>query len=494
LAWELSQRLRGARVRDVGRLPDGRVALALWRRGRNELLCIDIFGSPPVVTVEEGDLPIDVEPGFVRLAGAALRGTTLTAVLSRSYDRLLRLEFASRSRFGVEERLSLVCELVPRFGNVILLKNDTVVAACKEFALAENAVRAVEAGRPYQPPPMRPGNSSPLLRADQVERLAAEPPGGDLYVYRHEGRLLAAHLAPLERFGETPERSASLLDLFVELRAQRASSQRDDRLSAQRRKLARALDDREKRLRAELLQIERKLREAEGRQALRAQGEGVFATLHELPPEQRAEAKDRAAKLFARYKKAAASLAHLQLRKTDLQAAVEDLVHVRWELDRADDAELADVAAAVAALEPRRSGPSAAAPKARRRTPLRYETASGSRIYVGRTPVENADLTFRVARPGDLWFHVQNQPGAHVILQRDDRAAPPDEDIYTAASLAALHSKAKNSPKVTVDYTQRKHVRKRPGAAPGLVFYTHPRSVQVAPQTPGQQPTAPEEP
>jgi predicted ribosome quality control (RQC) complex YloA/Tae2 family protein len=76
---------------------------------------------------------------------------------------------------------------------------------------------------------------------------------------------------------------------------------------------------------------------------------------------------------------------------------------------------------------------------------------------------------------------VQNQPGAHVVLQRNDRTRPPEEDLVAAASLAALHSKAKNSVKVTVDYTQRKHVRKRPGAAPGLVFYTHPKSLYVAP-------------
>jgi predicted ribosome quality control (RQC) complex YloA/Tae2 family protein len=144
---------------------------------------------------------------------------------------------------------------------------------------------------------------------------------------------------------------------------------------------------------------------------------------------------------------------------------------------------LDDVAEAVAALEPQtRSAPKRAA--GRKRKPLQYDTPSGSRIYVGRTPIENAELTFHLARPDDLWFHVQNQPGAHVILQRSDRSSPPNEDVVAAASLAALHSKAKNSPKVTVDYTQRKYVRKRPGAAPGLVFYTHPKSLYVSPGSP----------
>ena len=107
---------------------------------------------------------------------------------------------------------------------------------------------------------------------------------------------------------------------------------------------------------------------------------------------------------------------------------------------------------------------------------------SGSRIVVGRTPIENADVTFRIGRPDDLWFHVKDQPSAHVILQRDDRDEFGEADIEAAAALAAYHSKAKTSPKVTVDYTRRKYVRKRPAAAPGLVFYTNPKSVSVTPR------------
>ena len=70
-----------------------------------------------------------------------------------------------------------------------------------------------------------------------------------------------------------------------------------------------------------------------------------------------------------------------------------------------------------------------------------------------------------------------------MIVQRDDRAEPPAEDLALAASLAAFFSKAKQSPRVEVDYTQRKNVRKRPGAAPGLVFYTGAKTISVSPRS-----------
>lgn len=481
LALELSQRFKGARVRDVGQLDDGRFALALWSRGHESLVCADVFAPTPVITVEQGDLPIAVEPGFVRAAGAALRGTALTAVLSRRGDRLLRMEFGSRSRFGVEERSALVFELVPRFGNIILLKGDTVVAAAKEFAPSENAVRSIQAGEAYEPPPLRPGKSSPLLSDAQAAELGEHVHENELHLYRRDGMLVQAHLIELPQYAELQhELAPSLLEVLSEARATHAQAQQSDRIAKRRNALERTLCAREKKLGAELAQVEGKLREAETREALRDQGQAIYARLHELPEHERDEAKDRAAKLFTKYKKTTASIAHMERRRAELLEALDDLGHMRWEVERAADAELEDAAQAVAALEPQQRASGSRAPT-RKRKPLQFDTASGSRIYVGRTPIENAELTFRLARPDDLWFHVQNQPGAHVILQRNDRTQPPHEDVLMAASLAALHSKAKNSPKVVVDYTHRKHVRKRPGAAPGLVFYTHPKSVLVAP-------------
>ena len=482
LAWELQQRFAGARVRDVGQLEDGRLALALWASGRTALLCVDAFASTPVVTVEEGELPIAVEPGFVRAAGTALRGTALLSVRSRLRDRLLRLDFGSRSRFGVEDGYSLVCELVPKFGNIILLKGETVVAAAKEFAPSENAVRSVEAGDRYEPPPLREGNSTPLLDAHALA--AAEAAAhDDLYVYRRDGALIQAHLVPLHKFEELPvERSDSLLALLAEARAGSVHRGQSDRAEKRRRDLQRTLDQRARKLLKELAQVHARLQRAAERETLREQGEGLYATLHELPESGREAAKEQAADLFARYKKAAASVDHFRRREAELSLALADVESLQWELDRSDDAHIDEVEQALG--EP---GKAAAArskrPPPRKRKPLQFTTARSSRIYVGRTPLENAELTFRVARPDDLWFHVQNQPGAHVILQRDDKTAAPQEDILTAAALAAYHSKARTSPKVTVDYTERKHVRKRPSAAPGLVFYTHPRSLLVEPKS-----------
>ncbi len=442
MAAEIEQRLRGAKVRDVGLLPDGRTAIVLWSRGSERTLCLDIFGATPLVTLEDHELPIASEPGFVRATGAALRGATLLEAKARKGDRLLRLTFGTRSRFGVGDQSDLYAELVPRFGNLVLVRNERIVAAAKEFSLADNGTRAVEAGGAYHLPPM----------------VARERP-------------------PLREIAD----DASVLDAMTQARAQDAAGGDRRRGEDRRRSLLKRLDERERKVRGERASLDAKEREARGRDALRERGDALYACLHEHPHEEQEAIKDEAAALFAKYKKLGSALTHIEQRAALLDGVLASIEALRWEAERTDESDIADVEDAVAQLDSRTPVKSRAAAR-RKRAPLELRTQSGSRILVGRSPLENADLTFRVARPDDLWFHAQNIPGAHVILQRDDRAAPPDEDLQRAASLAAFYSKARENAKVAIDYTQRKHVRAQRNAPPGLVWYTQPQTIVVRPE------------
>ncbi len=479
LAAELAERLAGARVEDAGLLDDGRIGLLVRSRSRRCILAVDLFASPPLVTIEEGELGIADEPGFVRALARSLRGMSVTGVTARPGDRLVRVTFGSRSRFGVGERLDLYLELVPRFGNLVLVKGETVVAALKEFSHAQNPRRAVQTGGPYALPPLP---NRPSLLAQAGERTDPDP-RAPLHLYRRDGKLIAAYVAPLEAFaGAEHAVNGSLLDAFAELRAVQMLRAADDRTEQRRRAILKRLDERRRKLRAELARLLWKRRGARRREGLRAEGELIFATLHERSDAQRQEAKDRAAALFAQYRKLGKSLPHFDERERAVRSAFEAIETLRWEAERAASEDLDDVAAAVAELEPPRASTGRLPARKRRRAPLEMRTRSGSRIVVGRSPLENADLTFRLARPNDLWFHAQGTPGAHVILSRSDRSSAPDEDLQTAAGLAAYYSKAKNALTVPVDYTLRKHVRKQRAAAPGLVWYTHAKTILARPQ------------
>lgn len=109
-----------------------------------------------------------------------------------------------------------------------------------------------------------------------------------------------------------------------------------------------------------------------------------------------------------------------------------------------------------------------------------YTSREGYRILVGRNNRQNDELTTRVAAKNDLWFHVKNIPGSHVIVCCAGEPVS-DETVLYAAGLAALNSKAASSSQVPVDYTQVKYVKKPNGAKPGMVIYTTNQTVYVTP-------------
>jgi hypothetical protein len=111
----------------------------------------------------------------------------------------------------------------------------------------------------------------------------------------------------------------------------------------------------------------------------------------------------------------------------------------------------------------------------------RYRSSGGLEIRVGRGARRNDDLTFRHSRPDDVWLHARHASGAHVILRWDAADHPPARDLYEAGVLAAVHSKARTSGSVPVDWTRRKYVRSPRKAPPGTVIPDRVQTVFVEP-------------
>lgn len=118
---------------------------------------------------------------------------------------------------------------------------------------------------------------------------------------------------------------------------------------------------------------------------------------------------------------------------------------------------------------------------ARPSEPRRVSLPSGVVVCIGRNNRQNDMVTFKIAQPGDLWFHTKDIPGSHVVL-RTGGNAPLPEDMEKAAHLAAWFSKARMSAKVPVDYTQRRYVKKPAGAKPGFVIYEKQKTLWVTPE------------
>lgn len=154
------------------------------------------------------------------------------------------------------------------------------------------------------------------------------------------------------------------------------------------------------------------------------------------------------------------------LLTTEQSSTVDELEDVRDELT--------EVGYLKKARRPSRRRPS-------KPEPMRFRSVDGLEILVGKNNRQNDFLTMKLARGGDIWFHVKNAPGAHVVLRTRPSEEVPATSLEAAALLAARYSKAAQSANVEVDYTARKNVWKPAGAKPGMVLYENYRTAVVTP-------------
>lgn len=117
--------------------------------------------------------------------------------------------------------------------------------------------------------------------------------------------------------------------------------------------------------------------------------------------------------------------------------------------------------------------------------PLHYISSDGFHMYVGKNNFQNEELTFKFANGNDMWFHAKQMPGSHVIVKLEGAEELPDRTYEEAARLAAYYSTGNTAPKVEIDYTAKKNLKKPPKAKPGFVIYHTNYSMSIEPNIRG---------
>ena len=108
--------------------------------------------------------------------------------------------------------------------------------------------------------------------------------------------------------------------------------------------------------------------------------------------------------------------------------------------------------------------------------PRHFVTENNVDIFVGKNNYQNDNLTLKQANKEDIFVHVKDMPGSHVIMRNENLI---QEDYDVACFLAAYFSSMSKEKYVEVDYTEKKNVKKAKGAKPGMVFYNNFSTVNV---------------
>lgn len=190
-----------------------------------------------------------------------------------------------------------------------------------------------------------------------------------------------------------------------------------------------------------------------------------------LTPQQNAQ------KCYAEYAKLKSARNHLESLIAAGEQELAFLANVLYEISAADRLTLTRLEAELTEMGYLKQRQEHSRKKSKAHTlptlaPLSYTVDGNYTVLIGRTSKQNDELTFHTATKYDLWFHVKNAPGSHVILFC--HGEEPSALAYTqAATLAAKHSSVSGGGKIEVDYCRVRYVRKIPGAMPGMVLYDH---------------------
>ena len=461
LCDELNRILSGARVDKIHNPAKEEFVLHLHTRAEKHMLLLCLSpgrARAGIITAAPENPP---QPGmFCMLLRKHLQGAVLTGVRQPGSERILFFDFAGHTEIGDPVQLTLCAEFTGRRTNLLLLREDTIVDCLKRTDITQGG-RLLLPGARYELPP---NNNYAPPEANPIQE---ESPSALLEAYYNEK----------DRAERKRQQAGALLKL-VENRISRTNR----KLEAQRQELARAQDREHLRIHAELILANqaRLEREAKGHASYRLENYYDGNAMLTIPVNPALSPSANAQRYFKEYRKAKTAANLLGDFISQGEQELQYLESVSDHLQRASTP--AEIDALRLELETQGYCKPAKS-KAKRRNvpqapPMEYTSSEGLRILVGRSNLQNDQLSLKTAQPGDLWFHTQNIPGSHVILCAQG-VPPGQQSIIEAAMLAAWHSRARGP--AEVDYTPCAALKKPPGAPPGKVIYHKHQSIYAQP-------------
>lgn len=412
---------------------------------------------------------------FVHAMRTQVGGAKLLSVTKDGSERIVRFSFVVEDEVGETKNPTIIAQLTGRSANLFLLDGKQRIT----FALRPPQGQGQQIGEEYQPPES-PGQK--LNREGGIRRSIQA---------REEDRI---------EKGSFPSLSAAADDYYSRLALEQHFSSRVKSLKdhlrreiAQRTKLRTNLKqdlaahgnaEQHKRM-GDLLLANIATARREGNNVSLSDYYSEGLPVIEIELDEHTSLQGEAARYFARYTRAKRAEEEIAERLIPLDKEIGKLQKKQAQLETIITSH---DETALSIFEETKKGVSKKSDKQTRSKKAeklpgvrRYLSSDGYEVLVGRAAQTNDNLTFRVARPHDLWLHAADYPGSHVIIRNQTRSEVPHRTIIEAAQLAAKFSQAGKDAKVTIHYTARKFLSKPKGAAPGLVRMSSYRTIIVQP-------------
>lgn len=466
---------------------------------------------------------------FIMVLRKYLQGALIESIEQVENDRIVEMTVSNKNEIGDHIQATLIIEIMGKHSNILLVDKSShkILEVIKHVGFSQNSYRTLLPGSTYIAPPSTESlnpftikdeklfeilqtqettakNLQSLFQglgrdtANELERiLVSEKLSAFRNFFNQETKpcLTETSFSPVpfaNQVGEPFSSLSDLLDTYYKDKAER------DRVKQQASELIRRVENELQKNRHKLKKQEKELLATDNAEEFRQKGELLTTFLHQVPNDQDQVILDNyytnqpitialdkaltpnqnAQRYFKRYQKLKEAVKYLTDLIEETKATILYLESVETVLNQAGLEEIAEIREELIQTGFIRRRQREKIQK--RKKPEQYLASDGKTIiYVGRNNLQNEELTFKMARKEELWFHAKDIPGSHVIISGN--LDPSDEVKTDAAELAAYFSQGRLSNLVQVDMIEVKKLNKPTGGKPGFVTYTGQKTLRVTP-------------
>ena len=527
---ELRAELLNGRIQKINQPFDQELVLQIRSNRQSHRLLLSahpVFGR---IQLTETTFENPAQPStFIMVLRKYLQGAVIESIEQIENDRIVEITVSNKNEIGDDIQATLIIEIMGKHSNILLVDKSShkILEVIKHIGFSQNSYRTLLPGATYITPPSTDAlnpftiKDEKLFEILQTQELTArniqslfQGLGRDT-ANELENLLVNDKLSNFRNFFKQETKPcltemsfscvpfstkieghfsslSQLLDVFYKDKAER------DRVKQQASELIRRVENELQKNRQKLKKQEKELQATENAEEFRQKGELLTTFLHQVPNDQDQVVLDNyytnqpitialdkaltpnqnAQKYFKRYQKLKEAVKYLTELIEETKATILYLESVETVLNQAGLDEIAEIREELIQTGFIRRRQREKIQK--RKKPEKYLASDGKTIIlVGRNNLQNEELTFKIARKEELWFHAKDIPGSHVVISGN--LNPSDEVKTNAAELAAYYSKGRLSNLVQVDMIEVKKLNKPTGGKPGFVTYTGQKTLRVTP-------------
>ena len=468
---------------------------------------------------------------FIMVLRKYLQGALIESIEQVENDRIVEITVSNKNEIGDHIQATLIIEIMGKHSNILLVDKSShkILEVIKHVGFSQNSYRTLLPGSTYITPPSTESLNPFTIKDEKLFEIlqTQETTAKNLQsLFQGLGRdtanelvniLVSDKLSTFRNFFSQETKPcltdksfscvpfstkieghfsslSQLLDVYYKDKAER------DRVKQQASELIRRVENDLQKNRQKLKKQEKELLATENAEEFRQKGELLTTFLHQVPNDQDQVVLDNyytnqpitialdkaltpnqnAQKYFKRYQKLKEAVKYLTDLIEETKATILYLESVETVLSQAGLDEIAEIREELIQTGFIRRRQREKIQK--RKKPEKYLASDGKTIIlVGRNNLQNEELTFKIARKEELWFHAKDIPGSHVVISGN--LNPSDEVKTDAAELAAYYSKGRLSNLVQVDMIEVKKLNKPTGGKPGFVTYTGQKTLRVTPDS-----------